>query len=196
MTVAGAKAPAYVQNVGRPFRVADRTASVSNYRMRTLLTATLVIGLVIPAAGQSRPDLSGSWALEKDRSSQTQKSASTVAVAGLLGDKFTAKQDAKTLTLVISVPMLGREVTAVYNLDGSESKNLNPQGPGMADEPIFSRATWEGDRLVIATRGSTLINGKPLESKRVIWIGSDGTLTIERSSEGQPTTRSVYRRAG
>ena len=99
------------------------------------------------------------------------------------------------LTLDITSAVIGRPVRVVYNLDGTESRNLNPsQVPGVADEPIFSRASWEGQKLVILTRGSTLMNGKPLESKRVIWIDGDGLLTIERSSEGSPTTLSVYKK--
>jgi hypothetical protein len=82
-----------------------------------------------------------------------------------------------------------------YNLDGSESKNLNPSGGGQPDEPIFSRASWEGEKLVILTRGTALVDGKPLETKRVIWLEKDGLLTIERSAEGAPTLRSVYQRS-
>lgn len=117
-----------------------------------------------------------------------------VSVSGLLGDKFSAVQDTKTLTLTITVAALGRDIRAVYNLDGSESRNLNPAGAGQPDEPIFSRASWESDKLVIHTRGTALVNGKPLETKRVLWLDKDGLLTIERSAEGAPTLRSVYQR--
>ena len=117
-----------------------------------------------------------------------------VSVSGLLGDKFSAVQDTKTLTLTITVAALGRDIRAVYNLDGSESRNLNPAGAGQPDEPIFSRASWESDKLAIHTRGTALVNGKPLETKRVLWLDKDGLLTIERSAEGAPTLRSVYQR--
>ena len=146
------------------------------------------------AGAQQKPDFSGDWVLAKDRSSQTMSGSIVVSVSGLLGDKFSAVQNARTLTLTITVAALGRDITAGYNLDGSESRNLNPAGPGQPDEPIFSRASWEGDRLVVLTRGTLLVNGKPLETKRVIWIDKDGFLTIERSAEGAPTVRSVYQR--
>ena len=159
-------------------------------------TALLALALVATSqAAQVRPNFSGEWVLAKDRSSQTMKGAAVMSVSGLLGTKFTAIQDSKTLELVITVPNLEKPVRAVYNLDGSESGNLNPQGQGVPDEPIFSRVSWQESRLVIQTRGTILINGKPLESKRVIWIDREGLLTIERSSEGQDTTRSVYERA-
>jgi hypothetical protein len=159
---------------------------------------TIVLASVLTAAAsvgaQQKPDFSGDWVLAKDRSSQTMTGSVVVSVSGLLGDKFSAVQDAKTLTLTITVAALGRDVKAVYNLDGSESRNLNPAGPGQPDEPIFSRASWEGDKLVVLTRGTALVNGKPIETRRVIWVDKDGLLTIERSAEGAPTLRSVYQR--
>ena len=152
---------------------------------------------VLAATGlaQSRPDVSGDWVLDKQRSTQTMRGRGVTSVTGLLGEKFTARQNEKTLTFDISVAALQRTVTAVYNLDGSESRNLNPTGPGLPDEPIFSKVSWEGSRLVIHTRGTAQGTTPPLETKRVIWIDADGLLTIERTAEGQTTTRSVYRRA-
>ncbi len=164
-------------------------------RIRINLLAAIILAASVGLAAQAKPDFSGDWVLARDRSSQTMSGSVVVSVSGLLGDKFTAVQDAKTLSLTITVAALGRDIKAVYNLDGSESKNLNPVGGGQPDEPIFSRTSWDGSRLVIETRGSTLVNGKPLETKRVIWIDSEGFLTIERSAEGSPVLRSVYRKA-
>ena len=156
-----------------------------------ILTLALVLGAALQQA-TSRPNFAGEWVLAQDRSTQTMKGSVVVSVSGLLGEKFRATQDAKTLKLVINA--LGRELIAIYNLDGSESQNLNPGAPGQPDDPIYSHATWDGARLVIQTRGTALVNGKPQESKRVIWIDSEGFLTIERTAEGQLTMRSVYRR--
>jgi len=163
--------------------------------MRPTVGAIALFVATASVAAQARPDFSGDWVLAKDRSTQTPQGARVTAVTGLLGEKVSVTQDAKTLTLDISLAALGRPIRAIYSLDGSESRNLNPVGPGVPDEPIFSTATWDGEKLVILTRGSALVNGKPLETKRVIWIDPEGLLTIERSAEGQPATRSVYRRA-
>jgi len=163
--------------------------------MRFAVGAVVLSVIVASLEGQSRPDLSGEWVLAKERSTQTLQGSRVTAVTGLLGEKVSVRQDAKTLTLDISLATLGRPIRAVYNLDGTESRNMNPGGaPGQPDEPIFSTAVWDGDRLVIQTRGTALVDGKPLETRRVLWIGADSRLTIERTSEGQPTTRSVYER--
>lgn len=163
------------------------------------MTKALTLAALITIALQqapARPNFAGDWVLATDRSSQTMKGSVVTSVSGLLGDRFTAVQDEKMLSMRMTVSMLQRDIRVAYNLDGSESRNLNPVGGGQPDEPIFSRVSWEGDKLVIHTRGTTLVNGKPQESKRVMWIDSEGLLTIERSAEGQPTTRSVYRRTG
>ena len=162
--------------------------------MRSSVVAFAFAVWTMAGVAQSRPDLSGDWVLDKERSTQTQQGGRVTAVTGLLGEKFTAKQNEKTLAFEISVAALQRTVTAVYNLDGSESRNLNPTGPGLPDEPIFSKASWEGSRLIIHTRGTAQGSSPPLETKRVIWIDTDGLFTIERTAEGQTTTRSVYSR--
>ena len=133
------------------------------------------------AAAQTRPDFTGVWEI-------------TGAATGLLGERFTATQDARRLILDITVAALGRPVRAIYALDGSETKNMNPGSTPALDEPIFSRASWDGARLVILTRGTRAVNGKVIESKRVLALDADGMFTIERTSEGRPATRSVYKR--
>jgi hypothetical protein len=163
-------------------------------RIMTSVLAS-VLAAVVSVGAQQRPDFSGNWVLATDRSAQTMSGLVVMSVSGLLGDKFSAVQDAKTLSLAITVAALSLDIKVVYNLDGSESKNMNPVGGGQPDEPIFSRASWEGDKLVILTRGTALVNGKPIETKRVIWLDKDGLFTIDRIALGEQTRRSVYQRA-
>jgi hypothetical protein len=155
-----------------------------------------IVALLLAAGLQVRPDFSGEWVLLTDRSSSTGRAGTPgYSVAGLLGERFVARQDANTLTLEITLAALGRPVRAVYRLDGSESRNLNPSVvKGVADEPIVSTASWDADALVIRTRGTTPVDGKVTESRRVIRLDADGRLTIDRTSDGAPATRSVYRR--
>ena len=139
----------------------------------------------------AKPDFSGKWTLDSLKSTSTPSGP-----AAMFGSSFVAKQDAKALTLDISFP--GGTIQAVYKLDGSESRNEIP-GPNGA-ETIVSRASWDGSRLVIVTKSTEELNGKPvqMESKRVLWIGTDGVLNLERSGtpvELVPPTTSVYKRS-
>lgn len=158
--------------------------------MRVVLISILMIAgswLQAPA----KPDFSGRWTLDARRSTSTPSGP-----AAMFGSSFVAKQDAKTLTLDITFP--GGSLQAVYLLDGSDSRNTMP-GPA-GDEVIVSRASWDGSRLVIVTKSTELQNDQPvpLETRRVIWIGADGSITLERTGtpvELVPPTTSVYRRA-
>ena len=138
----------------------------------------------------AHPDFSGRWTLDRQRSTQT-----SAGPAGMFGSSFEAKQDAQALTLDISFS--GGHLQATYNLDGSESKNAMP-GPN-GEETIVSRATWDANRLVIVTKSTEMQNGKPvqMETRRVLSIATDGTLTLERTGTPPdlvPSTTSVYRR--
>ena len=158
--------------------------------------AVVLLGLLLgtwfqAAQAPTRPDFSGKWALDQQRSTSTPSGP-----AAMFGLSFVAKQDAKTLALDISFP--GGTIHAAYNLDGSESRNGMP-GPN-GEEIIVSRATWDGNRLVIVTKSTEELNGKsvPMESRRVMWIATDGMLMLERSGtpvELVPKTTSVYRSA-
>jgi len=152
----------------------------------------VIVAFTAGLGGQAttRPDFSGTWIHDSKAST-----AGPLGVAAMLGSRFTAKQDAKTLTLDISSPI--GPVHAVYNLDGSPSKIVMPGEPG---ETIVSLAAWEADRLVITTKSEEILDGKTVEmvTRRVISIGADGSLTLERSGTPAslvPTSKSVYRKA-
>ena len=147
------------------------------------------------SATQARPDFSGDWVVA-ETASKASAQAGALTLTGVFGEKFTARQTATSLTLELSVSTLDRPIHVVYMLDGTESKNMNPSPVrGGADQPIFSTATWESGKLVIDTRGSELIDGKPRTSRRVLTLNADGTLTVERTAPGESPVKSTYKRA-
>lgn len=157
--------------------------------MRVALISLLVVAgsWLQPAA---RPDFSGRWTLDAQRSTATPSGP-----AAMFGSSFVAKQDARALTLDILFP--GGTIQAVYKLDGSESRNQIPGANG--PETIVSRATWDGNRLVIVTKSTEELDGKSvqMESRRVMSIGTDGALSLQRTGtpvELVPATTSVYKR--
>jgi hypothetical protein len=155
--------------------------------------ARLVVSLVLVCFaadspyGQARPDFSGHWTFDRARSAQPWNGR--VVIAPILGDECVATQTATSLDLAITVG--GRQVTAVYNFAG-ESRNVSP-----GEIAVTSRTSWDGDRLVIVSTSESTVNGKAVavESRRVLWIDSSGSLIIERTgtpaSEVTPS-RSVY----
>ena len=164
------------------------------------VAVAMVLVAALSVTAQGRPDFSGKWVMDP---------ASAPAPAGGggggrgggrggggglgFGQEFTAKQDAKLLTIM---RMQGDQtVTATYNLDGSESKNM-VAGRGGQQEQV-SKATWDGNRLVITT---TLdFGGNTVEQRRVLSM-EGGNLVIEQMNPGRgggdPTTTKVVYKKG
>jgi hypothetical protein len=170
-------------------------------RRNVLVTAiALVFAAAMSLYAQARPDFSGKWVMDP---------ASAPAPGGGgggggggrgggggglgFGPEFMAKQDAKMLTIT---RMQGDQtVTATYNLDGSESKNM-VAGRGGQQEQV-SKAAWEANKLSITT--TVNFGGNAAEQKRVLSM-EGGNLVIEQTNPGRgggaPTTAKVVYKKG
>jgi len=93
------------------------------------------------AQAQDKPNFAGTWTLCPE------PTADGRVGGGGLGQTATITQDAKTLTLTRTTQ--AGEIKAVYNLDGSESKNMVNMRGGQVEQ--VSKATWEGNKLTIST---------------------------------------------
>jgi hypothetical protein len=109
------------------------------------------------------------------------------------GQEFTAKQDGTSLT--ITRQQGGQDVTAVYKLDGSESKNT-VAGRGGQQEQV-STAKWDGSKLVITTKLD--FGGNTVEQVRSLSMDAFN-LVIEQTQPGRdggaPTTSKVVYKKG
>jgi hypothetical protein len=106
----------------------------------------------------------------------------------------TISQDASTLTIVRTTG--AGEVRAVYNLDGSESRNT-VQGRGGPMEQV-SRASFNGSRLVITTQQN--FGGNMVETTMSLSLDAQGNLVVESTAPGRgggaPTTTTMRYRKG
>jgi len=103
------------------------------------------------------------------------------------GAEFTVKQDDKTLSI-----SRGQGSPLVYKLDGSESKNTVTRNGEQQDQ--IAKATWEGEKLVIATEVN--FQGNVAEQKRVLSL-ENGNLVIEQTNPGRNgggSTKIVYKK--
>jgi hypothetical protein len=173
-------------------------------RRNVLVTAiALVFAAAMSIYAQAKPDFSGKWVM--DPASAPAPAAGGGGGGGGggrggggggglgFGPEFTAKQDAKMLTIT---RMQGDQtVTATYNLDGSESKNM-VAGRGGQQEQV-SKAMWDGNRLSITT--TVNLGGNAAEQKRVLSM-EGGNLVIEQTNPGRgggaPTTAKVVYKKG
>lgn len=170
--------------------------------MKQALIVTLALAalVAVPAlsVAQAKPDLSGSWTLNNDKSDPAPARGGGGGGGGRGGGgrgggvaaQMTIKQTPTQLT--IDRTMGQGTQTAVYKLDGTESANT--VGAGEAK----SKAAWQGPKLAITT--SQMMPGRgggdpiAVEIKEVYGV-EGGALTIERTQTtpmGTNTRKLVY----
>ena len=165
---------------------------------RLLATAiAMIVAVGVSLGAQAKPDFSGKWVMDPPpaagnagggRGGGRGAGGSATGFQPGFGPEFTVKQDAKTLTITRG----GQSSLLVYNLDGSESKNMVTRD-GQQQEQI-ARATWEGNKLVIATEVN--FQGNTAEQRRVLSF-EGGTLTIDQTNPGRsagPAIKVVYKK--
>lgn len=145
----------------------------------------LVVGalsLVVAASiaqAQDKPNFSGSWTLIANPNAAGGGGGGGRGGGAGLGQAATITQDAKTLTVTRTTQ--NGEVKLVYNLDGSESKNM-VQGRGGQTEQV-SKATWDGNKLVIST---TLTMGENTVTRtQTMSLDGSGQLVVTVSGPGR-----------
>jgi len=149
---------------------------------------TLMLGVLLSAATLAQsPNFAGKWAIVPDPAAP--------APMGGLGQSAVIKQDATTLTITRTTPM--GELTSVYKLDGSESKNtLNFQGNSMDQ---ISKAKWDGGTLHVDT--SMNFDGNQMNLTMALSLDPSGNLVVvstrpDFQGGGAPvTTKTSYKKA-
>src|ERR1051325_7244198 len=106
---------------------------------RAALMGLAAVAFVASNAFAQATNFAGTWNMVQDPAQQ-QAAGGRGGFGGGMGATFTITQDAKTLTITRTTQ--NGESKTVYNLDGSDSKNMM-QGRGGATEQI-SNAKWEG----------------------------------------------------
>jgi hypothetical protein len=142
-----------------------------------------IVGLSVSLGAQAKPDFSGKWVIDPPpaagSASEGRAGGRGAGAAGFqpgFGPEFTVKQDAKTVTITRG----GQTSTLVYNLDGSESKNMVTRD-GQQQEQV-AKATWEGNKLTIVTFVS--FQGNTGEQRRALSL-EGGNLVIDQTNPGR-----------
>jgi hypothetical protein len=149
--------------------------------MVTAIVLALSIALpMVSATTQERPALTGTWTLAADQAPQPPDQLRFIG----FGQVFSVAQDGTTLRIT---RRLGEsERTAVYHLDGSESRNLFPLGQET------SRVRWDGATLVITT--ITAVTGRTGQHEGILAMSIDGSGRLVLESRGQTKAALKYQR--
>jgi pectate lyase len=154
----------------------------------TLAVLAILVSVATAAQAQTQtPNFSGRWALVPDPAAQ--------GPGGGLGQSAVIKQDAGTMTINRTTQM--GEVTTVYKLDGSESKNtLNFQGNALEQ---LSKTKWEGGTLHVATTMN--FDGNAVNVTMAMSLDPSGNLIVvstrpDFQGGGSPvTTKATYKKS-
>ena len=163
------------------------------------ITLALVVALLscspyAHASAQPRPDFSGTWTLDTDKSDPVRGPGGGPTGGGQVGPvTLRITQTATELTIERSAG--DRTMKAVYKLDGSETVNQGPRGGEQR-----SRSRWEGSALVTESvqQMSTPRGDVTIEIKETRTLQDDGTLllvTVTRSPRGENTRKAVFKRS-
>jgi len=154
---------------------------------RSHAALTLALGILLSATTLAQsPNFAGKWAIVPDPAAQ--------GTFGALGPSAVIKQDATTLTVTRTTQM--GEMTSVYKLDGSESKNtLNFQGNSIDQ---ISKTKWDGATLRVDT--SMNFDGNQVSVTMAMSLDASGNLVVvstrpDFQGGGAPiTTKLVYKK--
>ena len=150
----------------------------------------LFAGGVTAVMAQAKTNFAGKWTLVPDPNAAAGAGRGRGGFGGL-GQGGAIEQNDKTITVTTTTQ--AGETKAVYNLDGSESKNPITMQGNTIDR--VSKVKWDGPKLVITT--TTNIQGNPIETTQTWSLDASGSLVIESTSnfQGTPTTtKMVYKK--
>lgn len=160
-------------------------------RVAVTVLAVVVTGVLVAAQGTT--DFSGSWSLDKEKSTMPQMGGGPGGPGGPGGgmaESLTIKQTATELTRETGGQ---RPATRTYKLDGSESVNATPRGD------IKSKSKWDGAKLVTESVREMQGPDGPMSitTKEVMSLEADGSLVIESTTTtpmGERKSRLVYKK--
>ena len=159
---------------------------------RSALLGVAAVAFVASSAFAQATSFAGTWNMVQDPAQQ-QAAGGGRGGRGGFGPTFTIAQDDKTITITRTTQ--NGEMKTVYNLDGSDSKNM-VQSRGGAMEQV-SNAKWEGANLVVTTK--IMMGEQTAESKTTFSMDKDGSLWVETARpgrDGNPMTAKVQYKKG
>ena len=158
-------------------------------RKNALIVGALSLVFAASIAQAQGANFSGSWTRVADPNAAPTGGRGG---GGGLGEAATLTQDAKTLTIKRTTQ--NGEVTTIFNLDGSDSKNM-VQGRGGQTEQV-SKATWDGAKLVITT--SFNMGENAVTRTQTMSLDASGQLVVTVTGPGRggevTTTTQTYKK--
>ena len=155
-------------------------------RRAAMLVAAAAVLLGTTHLSAQTPNFAGKWTMVPDPNAPA--TGGRGGGGGGLGPEVTIAQDGKTLTTVRTTQ--AGDVKTVYNLDGSDSKNMVAGRQGGAATEVVSHAKWDSSKVVITTTRD--FNGTSMTTTMTLSLDTAGNLLVTSTQPGRnggdPTT--------
>jgi hypothetical protein len=140
------------------------------------MAAALVVALAVSGYAQKKPDFSGTWTVDTEKSDPAPApgGGGGRGPGGGMMSPITIKQTADSLSIE-STGRGGTPQTRTYQLDGSEHEITFGQMTAKA------KARWDGDKVVIETTRAGQ-DGTMFTTSVTYSLNADGTLTAENKT--------------
>ena len=163
---------------------------------RAILSAALAVAFVAGVAAQAKPDFSGTWTLDPEKSVMGGRQGGGQGggrQGGMgAGQPLTITVEGQKMSISRAMGQSGNTVTTVYMLDGTEAKNTQMGRQGGEPTEVIYKSKWEGNALV-----TTITNPRGTSTEKR-WIEADGTMVVETTRTGQDgtpvVTKLVYKK--
>jgi hypothetical protein len=154
-------------------------------RRFVLIAVVCAIAMAIPgfASAQAKPDFSGKWTQDMEKSDQPQGGGGGRGPAG--PQQITIAQTATEISIERTTGQ-GTQKT-VYKLDGTESTNAMGRGGD-----VKSKTTWDGAKLV--TKYQRTMGENTVEVSETRSLEADGTLKLVTVSGTNPARTVVFKK--
>ncbi|HUF22560.1 MAG TPA: hypothetical protein VMN81_00410 [Vicinamibacterales bacterium] len=164
---------------------------------RAIFSGILAVLFTAGMMAQAKPDFSGTWTLDPDKSVMgggggRPGGGGGGRQGGMGGGPLTITVAGQKMSISRTMGQSGNTQTTVYMLDGSASKNTTPGRQGGEPTEVTYTSKWNGAKLV------TTITNPMRTSTETRWIDADGTMVVETTGpgrEGTPmTSKLVYKK--
>lgn len=150
-------------------------------RRALFLAAGVLFAGAAPLRAQA-PNFAGTWTVIVDPNAPARGAGGGGGAAPL-----SITQDSKALTISRTTP--NGEMKTVYNLDGTDSKNMMGGRGGPTE--VLSHAKWDGSKLVVTSTRD--FNGTTVTTTAAYSLDASGNLVIAttrppRGGAGDPVT--------